>query len=165
MLSVNVQQINGHIRYGSELILFMYRIFVVLILLGLTWIVLSTLWKMIRKPISSLFPVRQRRVEIRYMIPGENFSVFQHLDLVCVRYLDANLLKKRKFWMWAAGLKEGDQGILTYQGVVGLDFKYETTALKDQISIYQKYDFAKKKKQDSLEKEGKKRVRSKRKYW
>ena len=109
--------------------------------------------------------MKQRRVEIRYMVPGQKFSVYQHLDLVRVRFLDAKLLKQRKFWMRGAGLREGDQGILIYQGVVGIDFKYETTAIKDQVSIYQKYDFAKKKKMDSQEKERKNKVRSKRKYW
>ena len=164
-MSENIHNINGRLQIGSPFIMIMYRIAVVLILIGIVWIILSNLWKLIRKPVSFFFPVRQRRVEIRYMIPGKKFSVYQNSDLVRVLFLDAKLMKQRKFWMKGMGLKEGDQGILTYQGVVGLDFKYETTALKDQISIYQKYDFAKKKKQDSLEKEGKKRVRSKRKYW
>ena len=48
--------------------------------------------------------------------------------------------------MKGGGIREGDQGILAYQGVFGIEFTKVDSALKDEIDYHQKYDFAKKKK-------------------
>lgn len=164
MLSVNVQQINGHVRYGSPFIMIMYRIAVVLVLIGIALIVINTIWKLFRKPISKLLPVKKVKVEVIRMVPRDQFRYTQKMDLVIVRFQKSKRKKQRKFWMKGVGIREGDRGVLTVQGVFGINFEKEDSALKDQISIYQKYDFAKKKKMDSAENENKK-IRKNRKYW
>ena len=108
-------------------------------------------------------PVRQRKVEIRYVVPRNKFKFDQKMELVSVRFQNAKLRKQGKFWMKGGGIREGDQGILAYQGVFGIEFTKVDSALKDEIDYHQKYDFAKKKKQNAGIKKIKERT--KRKYW
>jgi hypothetical protein len=163
-MSENIHNINGRLQIGSPFIMIMYRIAVVLVLIGIALIVINAIWKLFRKPISKLLPVKKVRVEVIRMVPRDQFRYTQKMDLVIVRFQKSKRKKQRKFWMKGVGIREGDRGVLTVQGVFGINFEKEDSALKDQISIYQKYDFAKKKKMDSAENENKK-IRKNRKYW
>ena len=163
-MSENIHNINGRLQIGSPFIMIMYRIAVVLILIGIALIVINTIWKLFRKPISKLLPVKKVRVEVIRMVPRDQFRHTQKMDLVIVRFQKSKRKKQRKFWMKGVGIREGDRGVLTVQGVFGINFEKEDSALKDQISIYQKYDFAKKKKMYSSE-NGNKKIRKNRKYW
>ena len=60
------------------------------------------------------------------------------------------------------GVKEGEKGKLQYQGVFGLSFQPDSQQEKEKI--YQKYNFAKKKKEDQ-EVKVVNRTHHKRKYW
>ncbi len=162
-MSLAVKVIYGHVQVGSEFTLTMFQIAMTLVGSGIILIVLNNLWKLLRKPISKLMPMKQRRVEIRYAVPRDKFKFAQKIDLVSVRFLDSRFKMKRKFWMHAGGIKEGDQGILYYQGVFGIEFTKVDSALKDAMDYHQKYDFAKKKKQTAGIKANKERT--KRKYW
>lgn len=162
-MTLAVKVIYGHVQVGPEFTLMMFQIAMTLVASGVILIVLNNLWKLLRKPISKLMPVRQRKVEIRYVVPRNKFKFDQKMELVSVRFQNAKLRKQGKFWMKGGGIREGDQGILAYQGVFGIEFTKVDSALKDEIDYHQKYDFAKKKKQNAGIKKIKERT--KRKYW
>ena len=159
------KMIHGTFYVGSEFVLILFRVAESFVWLGIALFIGNNLWKIFRKPISKLMPMKKERVEVIRMVPRDRFRFVQKNDLVFVKFQSARWRKRRKFWMQAGGIREGDQGLFFYQGVYGVDFKKEDSALKDQISLYQKFDFAKQKKRDTEEAEKNQRDRRKRKYW
>ena len=59
-------------------------------------------------------------------------------------------------------IQEGDRGVFRYQGAYGLEFKADSQIV--QKDYYQKFSFAKKKKEDHKVKVDN-RTHHKRKYW
>ena len=59
-------------------------------------------------------------------------------------------------------IQEGDRGVFRYQGAYGLEFKADSQIV--QKDYYQKFSFAKKKKEDQEVKVNN-RAHHKRKYW
>ena len=150
---------------GSDFILTLYVLAIAIIVFGWILLICVNIWHRIKAPLSRLLRVKQRRVEITYVVSRKKFTFERKMDLVGVRFLDPVIRKKRKFWMQGGGLKEGDQGIISYQGVVGVNFEKIDSALKDEVDYHQKFNFAKKKKMDAEERQKVKKERRKRKYW
>ena len=73
-MTLAVKVIYGHVQVGPEFTLMMFQIAMTLVASGVILIVLNNLWKLLRKPISKLMPVRQRKVEIRYVVPRNKFK-------------------------------------------------------------------------------------------
>ncbi len=134
----------------------------------------SVIWGIFKKPLSRFRKVRNAYVQILHVqnygfgeyTGGEKSRLGRSLSFsnatVAVRFLEPNRPWRKIVYMDLEGVKEGEKGKLQYQGVFGLSFQPDSQQEKEKI--YQKYNFAKKKKEDQVVKVDN-RTHHKRKYW
>ena len=114
------------------------------------------IWYVFRKPLSRFMKVKHAYVEVLYVPRG-----VLDRDVVGVRFIKPKKMFRKGFFMKAEGMRIGDRGVLHYQGVYGLGF--EADAKIEKTMYYQRYNFAKHKKEENLK--NKADVHKKRKYW
>ena len=141
-----------------------------LILIALVSVILG----IFKKPLSRLRKVRNAYVQILHVQNyglaeykgGEKSRIGRSLSFsnatVAVRFLEPSRPWRKIVYMDLEGVKEGEKGKLQYQGVLGISFQPDLQ--EDKGKIYQKYNFAKKKKEDQKVKVVN-RTHHKRKYW
>ena len=100
--------------------------------------------------------VKQAYVEVLYVPRG-----IRARNVIGVRFIKPKKILRKGYFMNAKGICIGDRGVFSYQGVYGLSFKVD--AQIDKATYYQKYNFAKYKKENNLK--NKTDVHKKRKYW
>ena len=83
-----------------------------------------------------------------------------NMEKVAVVFLFLDNKKKRKFYMNGEGIKEGDIGTLTYQGILVRKFEREGSVYDEKKELYYHFGFSSKKKVIQEQK-----TRTKRKYW
>ena len=128
-----------------------------LIIAGLIFFILVSLWKAIRRPLSRFMKVKEAWVEIVYVPQG-----VLDRDAVGVRFLKPKRFGRKGFLMKGDDLTIGDKGILRYQGVYGISFQLETHIIKKDYR--QKFGFMVHK-QRKAQQQQERPERKKRKYW
>ncbi len=136
-----------------------------IIIVAFVFSVLSLIWTSLRKPLSRFMKVKEGYVQVIYvskvtMYASSIRSVANPFITVC--FLNKKRKRRKKFFMKTDDIQEGDRGVFRYQGAYGLEFKADSQIV--QKDYYQKFSFAKKKKEDQEVKVNN-RTHHKRKYW
>ena len=134
----------------------------------------TLIWSIFKKPLSRLRKVKNAYVQILHV---QNYGLAEYKGdeksrlgrslsfstaTVAVRFLAPSRPWRKIIYMDLDGMSEGVKGNLQYQGVLGISFQPEPQ--EEKGSIYQKYNFEKKKKEEQKVKVDN-RTHHKRKYW
>ena len=115
------------------------------------------------KKLSSHFKLETQKVEIVKIGSNGQKTLYgdgrnKQQKTIVALFLDKK--KKRKLYMSGEGIKEGDFGILMYQGILARKFEREGSVYDEKKDIYYHFGFSNKNKDVHEDKK-----RNKRKYW
>lgn len=128
-------------------------------------VLLLSVWKFLRKPLSKFMKIKTARVEVLHLqgygmnAKGRRFYSVSD-STVAVRFLEPKKRRRKIFYMSYAGLNVGDTGVFKYQGAYGVSFEKDGSVLQDQQERQYRFGFDKDKKEEVKPVE-----RKKRKYW